>query len=151
MQEIKQSLQNYHPVNQQIADFKAAFEACVNRKLQLLDIKSIKGLQEDLTVEPLYWADVIHGPITLFRLLRDYLVIKGFQCVQHSNINKLRFRIAFIFIDNEEDRYYAFQRLATLRISIPAVSPINPQSVSFPGINVPREQEGERRLSHNIS
>lgn len=74
MQAIKHSLQEYHHVSQQMADFKAAFKLYVNRKPHLSEDECIAGQQEDLTIAPLYLKEDMRGPTTLSWLLRDYLV-----------------------------------------------------------------------------
>lgn len=78
MQTIQISHQVYHPVSQQIVEFKAALEVYVNREPQLSDLEWLECSQEDLSVVLLYLDEVMQGPTRLFRLLRDYIVFKGF-------------------------------------------------------------------------
>lgn len=151
MQAIRNSLQDYHPVSQQLAEFKAALEFYVNRDPQLSNKECIEGLQEDLPVELLYSEDVIRAPTILFRLLRDYIVLKGFEYTQHPANNRIIYGIAFSFFDNGDDSDFALQRLASIRGGAPNAAQVAPPVLHAPVANLAREQEDERRLAHNIS
>lgn len=112
MQAIWLSLQKYRPVTQQLAECKVALEFCVQKDPQLSEIECTDGLQEDLSVELLYSEDVICASTILFRLLRDCLVLKGFDYTQQQANNNIIYEIAFSFFENEDDSDYALERLA---------------------------------------
>lgn len=60
------------------ANFKTVLPLFVTRKPQIPDMECIKGLKEDLMVVMLYSDKMIWASITLFQLIRDYLVFETF-------------------------------------------------------------------------
>lgn len=150
MQAIRKSLAEFVPAGVASNNFKAVLQLFVNMEPQLPNEDCINGLQEDLTVEMLYCDEIIRGPTTLFRLLRDYLVLKGFRYRQHPDTNKLTYGLAVSFFTCEEDREYALQQLKSLRAHPGAAEPR--ANVEVPVVHNPaREQENERRIAHNMS
>lgn len=85
MQAVRSSYQNYYPVSQQLAKFKAALEFYVNWDPQQSNIECIEGLQKNVPVELLYCEYLIRAPTILFRLPGDYIVLIGFE---HSITSK---------------------------------------------------------------
>lgn len=71
-------------------------------------------LQEGLAVELIFCDEIIPGTTLLFRVLADYIVLRGFPYVQNHNTNKFMFGVAHCFVTSE-DREYALQRLLMLR------------------------------------
>lgn len=96
------------------AGFKTILQDYVNRDSQLSNKESITDLQEDLAVKLIYCDEAIRGATTLFRVLKNYPVLKKLNYAQHPNTNKIMFGTAHCFV-TPEDRKYAMKRLSTLR------------------------------------
>lgn len=68
---IKCSLEAFSPVSKQKQEVKAVLDMLLRAEPQLSDEECIDGLRQDLGVELLYSGEIISGPTTLFRLIRD--------------------------------------------------------------------------------
>lgn len=56
------------------ADLKGVLEVTISREHQPPDEETVEELRVDLCVELLYTTELLKGPNTLFRILRDFLV-----------------------------------------------------------------------------
>ena len=68
----------------------------------------ITHLREDLPVEVLYDQEIIRGPSTLYRVLRDYLVFNGLQYAQHEGSNRIVMGLLGILYESEADKKKAY-------------------------------------------
>lgn len=91
------------------------------------------------------------GPTTLFWLPRDYLVLKGFIYAQRSSSNRILNKINFRSFYNRCFCDYAFQKLATIRITASAVDLTFSPSLKVLVRKFLREKGDESRIAHNIS
>lgn len=76
MEVPQKTLHDYNPVTKPNNDFKAYLKVYVNREPELSNIDCINSPQEDLTAELLFCKEMICDPTILFRVLKDYLVLK---------------------------------------------------------------------------
>lgn len=66
------------------AHSKAALNIFINRDPQLGSEETTIDLRNELTVDLLFSNEIIRGPNTLFQILREYSVLKGFKYKRHS-------------------------------------------------------------------
>lgn len=107
-----------------------------------------------MIVELLYCDDIIQGPNTLFRVLRDYSVLKGFKIQQHSKSNTLTHGIANLFFTSHEDCDFAFERLFTMQTSVANTAIVKQNGLPAVATFVyciGREHDDELKLAHNVS
>lgn len=150
LQSIQKTLSEYNPISTSDCQFKSVLALYVNADPQPSNEECIQGLQDDLTVEMLFQEEVLRGPTTLFRLLRDYIVTKGFNYVPCPGSNRIIKGIANSFFDTS-DKEYAFGCLENLRNPI-QVSGSTSQVVSTPSRNnVNQNGEDERKIAHSIA
>lgn len=114
LQAIRSTLHAYVPATLKTADLKAALSVIIDAEPQPCDQECLEILKEDIQVEILFHSEIISGPNVLFRVLRDYLVLKGVPYLRHPNTNKLSYGVANTFLD-DEDKVYAFDQLKSLR------------------------------------
>lgn len=76
----------------------------------------IADIKQDLSVQFLYTNKNLNRPIILFRLLREYLILKGFQYTTDSNCSLIMYRLVDCFFDSEENEIYAKQKLVNTKI-----------------------------------
>lgn len=99
---------------------------------------------EDFPVEVLFCDDLVHGPTptTLCRLLKDYLVLQGFQYKLQPDINRLPNCISYNLVD-EEYKICVYPCIATLRTRS------QQPCVIYSGFG--RESARERKIAYNIA
>lgn len=76
---IKESLNDFKPNSTGHEEFNSVLTLFVEAEPQLINAELISGLKEDVLVEMQFKPDILQGPFTLYRILRDYLVLKGFE------------------------------------------------------------------------
>lgn len=70
---------------------------------------------------------IIREPTILFRLLKNYLDLKGFEYTQHKANNRIIYEFAFsFFFHNREDSEYSLQQLAIIRGGAPNAAQVAP-------------------------
>ena len=74
---IRSQLGAFHPAGNEQKSIKALLTVYIFAEPQLSNQICVAGLQEDLPPNVLYSKEVLAGPHLLYRLLRDYLVLKG--------------------------------------------------------------------------
>lgn len=113
---LRSQLSAFHPVSTALADFKSFLELYINAEPQTDNSESVQGLKDGLTVEMLYQRELLTGPNTLFRILRDNFVLKGCQYVPCSRTRRLIEGAINSFFANEEEKAYAMQRIENIRL-----------------------------------
>lgn len=107
-------LNSFLPGSVKSQDLKAALVTTICAEPQPSNEEALEYLQEDLPVETLYNEELLKGPTTLFRVLRDYLVHIGVPYHPYPRNNRLAFGIANTFFSGE-DQEKAFQILMPTR------------------------------------
>lgn len=84
---------------------------------------------------------MIHGPPTLYRLLRDYLVLKEFKYEKHPDTNRIMNGLARCFFTDKANKALALRSLETT---------LHSKSASIEN-RTTQNYESERKVVHNIS
>lgn len=118
MKTLQTSLNGYHPATQATDDFKAVLHLSVNKEPNKEMRPVLKDYKKTCSKTPLllYCDELIRGRTVLYRVLRDYLVLKHFHHERHPTTNKIMFGLVHCFL-SEKDLEYAFKRLSNLRES----------------------------------
>ena len=139
---IRDALNAYDPRSIIQCDVKATLSIHVSADPQPDPDVCISNLREDLPPEVLYAKEMLRGPTVLYRLIRDYLVVKGLAYTPHPTSNRISHGLVnMIYVDNT-DRILANQSL----ISPPPGSTQGSQQ-SFPQTN----EAPNSKIAHNIS
>ena len=146
--QIREQLQEYNPVRSAIKDVKAAIALIVCADPQPGDENCVMQLREDLPPGTLYSQEMVNGPTTLYRLLRDYLVLKGCHYQQHPESNRISFGLPGTLYDNQVDRDIALQALRNARSTI--TSNNQPEVVNNSRVTTMHE-EPSTRVAHNMA
>lgn len=105
MQTFRQTLNDFKPNGIATTDFNAALASFLMMEQQLPNNECIVGFQEDLIVEAIFCDEIINGPITLPRMLCDYISLKEFDYRPQPNTTKFIFGIAHCFFVKRGSRF----------------------------------------------
>ena len=106
---IRDALNAYDPRSMIQYDVKATLGIHVLAEPQPESDVCIGNLREDLPPEVLYSKEMLRGPTVLYRLIRDYLVVKGLTYTPHLTTNRISHGLVnMIYVDNS-DRILANQ------------------------------------------
>lgn len=108
---VRNSLAAYTPSSKALLDVKTAISVYVDADPQLSNEEVINRVREDLPVESLYETNVIQGPSTLFRTVRDYLSFKGLHYEQHPDNNQVARGSPRMLYTTSQEREYAYLSL----------------------------------------
>lgn len=153
---IRADLSAFNPHSNALKDFKATLELHINKEPQPSNEECLSNLQDDFTVDMLYSSEVLSGPTTLFRILRDYLILLGEAYIKHPEHPNLFYGIANSFL-SEEDKSHAIQILHAQRQSKSSnnVSEANSTNTTPKTDVVIRDErndvDNERKVAYNIS
>lgn len=109
-------LHEFNPTGSHDINVKAALQFWVNSDPLTSTGECILGLNENGSVEIVFHNDFVHGPTTLYHLVRNYLVLKGFVYEMQAGTNRFPNEIAYILLDIEEDKvkHITVQKWTTL-------------------------------------
>lgn len=82
---VKRSLHGFNPTASLSVSAKAVLQSLVNFHPEPSNGECVNGFKEHLTVDLLFHEDLVHSITSLYRVLRDYLVSKGFSYQKHPN------------------------------------------------------------------
>lgn len=102
------------------------FKSMQTRRRQIQSLSNsdaTTNLREDILVEMLYITEFRSGTTTLFRLLRDYLTLKGLQCTQHPNNSAISWGILTMVYGLEQDKRESHEIISIARRYPDAPSP----------------------------
>ena len=91
LEKIRSNLKDYAPISSAHGGIKAAMSVIIMADPQPSDEAAIRDLRQDLPPSVLYSEEALSGPHTLYRILRDYLVVKGCQYKQHPKSNRITY------------------------------------------------------------
>lgn len=90
----------------------------IDNEQKLSNAEYISRPKENLLVKLLFKPDVLFGPATLYRILRHYLVLKGFTCIPLSGSTRIFKGLANFFFNGEEDKKMHLKLLKTCMFRI---------------------------------
>ena len=102
----------------------------------------VSNLRADLPPEVLYAREMLQGPTVLYRLIRDYLVVKGLSYTPHPTTNRISHGLVSMLYVDDTDRMLANQGLTSS-----ASGSTQGSHQSFP----PTIEAPNSKISHNIS
>lgn len=105
----------------------------------------INDSKKDLYVELLYSDENIRTPIILFRILREYLILKDFCYRSDPQNQKIMFELIRCFIDYDSDKNYTSQQVATTKMPTKPSSSSDVVTVRTSGSN------DDRSFAHNMA
>ena len=111
MTQIRIQLNNFNSVVPVVQDVKSAMNILISEEPQPSDADCIQQLRDDLPPNTLFCSEMLSGPTTLFRLLRDYLILKGLTYSPHPGTSRLSHGIVNMLYDDENDVGLSFQYL----------------------------------------
>ena len=114
---IRATLYGYRPSSSGQADIKAALATFISQDPQLSNEECINTLRDDLPPEVLCPTEFLKGPTTLFRILRDYLTVKGLQYTPHPRSNRIAYGLVDMFFVDVPDRIIANASLSACHSS----------------------------------
>ena len=85
---IRDALSSYEPRSMIQCDVKATIAPHVMAEPQPDPKVCVSNLRADLPPELLYAREMLRGPNVLYRLIRDYLVVKGLSYTLHPTPNR---------------------------------------------------------------
>lgn len=109
---LKSLLSSYEPFGIQTKELKSTLSLYVNMEPQLTNRQVISALKEDLPVTTLFHRNIVTSPSTLYKILREYLLLQGWEYTPHPDTDKIAYGIANSFFDSPIDKEYAFNALA---------------------------------------
>ena len=147
---LRSQIVAYEPVSFAHKEFKAAVAAIMNSDPQPSNEECIQRVREEIPVECMFSRMNLTGPTTIYRILRDYLVLNGFQYSAHPQTSHraISMGIAHSLLEYDEDKNVAYQNWAT-RVG----HPDNSHTTNNDGNHQGRNQNGmeERHIAHNLS
>jgi hypothetical protein len=81
---IRRELHQYKPSNAEQAAIKDAIGITINNDPQDTEQEYVDAIVEVLPVDILYDQTILSGPPVLFRVIRNYLQLKGLVYQQHQ-------------------------------------------------------------------
>lgn len=97
------NLNAYSPASNLHAAVKAVLGMFILEEPQPDNDTYTAGLRTDHTMELLYHEDMLRGPTTVFRILREHFVLKRISYVDHSNSNSITYGHINMFLTSDED------------------------------------------------
>ena len=144
---IRATLDGYSPSSSVQADIKAALATVVSRDPQPSNEECINTLRDDLPHEFLYSTELLKGSTTLFRILRDYLVVKGLQYTPHPRSNRIAYGLVDIFFTDVPYRIIANANLSAYHSSSTSPSVNHGNQSSQPSSHLSMDS----KIAHNIA
>ena len=123
-------------------------ELYINEDPQPPNVECITSLREDLPPEVLYSNEVIKGPTMLFRILRDYLSLKGLTYSQHPMSNRISHGLVNMFYVDPSEQHLAMQNFAPPQASN---SVHHNQASSSPTQGTMSNVTSDQKLAHNVA
>ena len=151
LERIRSVLASFKPATIKSQDLKAALETNICIDPQPTNEEALENLQEDITVDTLYNEEILSGPTTLFRVLRDYLVHIGIPYKQHPKKNLLSLGIALTFFYGEEQEYALKMAMPQKQQTVNAPSPIHTTQATEFITTEPRKEDSERKAAVSVS
>lgn len=111
----REQLNFFCPVGDAQKDIKAVLDISVNAEPQRSDNEALTDIRENFSAELLYWDESIKWPIFLFRLLRDYPILKCFRYDFDRENQRIVFELANCSFHADNDKAYARQELVSMR------------------------------------
>lgn len=110
--------------------------------------KAISGLQDEIHVGNLFNDNIFAGPTVLYRVLRDFLLIKGYKYELYPATSKLSYGGAKSCFPDPSDRDYAIFHLKALREGNPAVPMTQTTKPYWSNYTL---KDNETNLAYNIA
>jgi len=156
LQQIQTMLSEYDPPSFPQKDIKATMALTIMKEPQWPDEVAVQALREDISAEVLYSDEMLRGPTTLFRILRDYLRHYGLEYSQGPGSNRISNGLVNMFLVFDEDKQFAFGQLSKFHLR---ANPSGESSHSQPGQShssgATHESSGaegnERKLAQSLS
>ena len=139
--EIRDSLSSYDPRSMIQCDVMATIAPHVLAIPQPISDVCVSNLRADLPAEVLCAREMFQGPTALYRLIRDYLVVKGFSYTPHTTTNRISHGLVNMVYIDDTDRMLANQGL-----TIVASGSTQGSHQSFP----PTLEALNSKIAHNI-
>lgn len=144
VQTIRSTLKAFTPISRAQQEVKAVLELFIPIEAQPPDDHCIESLRQDLGAELLYSNKCIKGATTVFRILRDYLLLKGLRYVPNPENQRIIYGFYKSIYESETDKEFAKRQLRNIR------APVEATSSDFSSVTVTREND-DRRIAHNIA
>lgn len=133
-------------------------EVYVKAEHQRSNDEIISDIMQDLSAQLLYCEESIKRPITIFRLLRDYLILKGFGYIYDKEKQRVMYGLVNCFLDAEVDRAYVWQKSATIKTPVTIGSSVEVVIICAPndnrdtnvGQNMAKRSEKYDKISGNL-
>lgn len=109
-------LHESNPTKSASVNVRAMLQSWINLAHRRAAKNVLIDLRQDLPVEALFHEDLVHFPTTLYLLLRDFLLVKGLSYQKHPNTNRLINGTSCIFLDDNDDKSYAYHCIFTIRM-----------------------------------
>lgn len=144
---IRATLAGYRPSSSAQADVKAALATIISQDPQPSNEECINTLRDDLPPEVLYSTELLKGPTTLFRILRDYLAVKGLTYSPHPRSNRIAYGLVDMFFTDVPDRIIANANLSANHSSSTSPSVNHSNQSSQPTSHLGMDS----KIAHNIA
>lgn len=109
---IRLQLKAYKPQSGAQANIKAALEVYTDMEPQLSRDANIQGIRDDFPPQVLYNPEVTKGPHSLFRHIRDYLVLQGIQYEPAEGTNRIIYGLPKMLYLSDDERDMATNLLS---------------------------------------
>ena len=116
-------LSEWNPVDIPSGNLKAALQVNFRTSSEFSDDECIRNLQDDITADCLYYEEIINGPPLVYRLIRDYFILKGFKYRKQRNQKDIAFELSQCFFDDEDDKKFAEEQLEYIRSRKTTIAP----------------------------
>ena len=114
---LRTQLTNYTPISPHQINVRATILMHLSADPQPPNEVLITRLREDLPVEVLYDQENIRGPSTLYRILRDYLVLNGLEYSQHEGSNRIVMGLPATLYESEAEKMKAYEAVSSCTTS----------------------------------
>ncbi len=157
LSKLVQDLEALDPSLTKAKDVKSTLLSILKDDPQPSPDECITRVREELPVETLYDPDLLSGPATLFRILRDYLIIKEFVYQRDPSDVKIYMGLLFSFYNTPEEQNYARGVIRMLRRPILAEPANETSEPGSPGTKYhfitdhSRREDDERKTAHNMA
>lgn len=148
LEAIRANLEGYRPSSSAQADVKAALATIIVQDPQPPAEDCIDALRDDLPPEVLYSKELLKGPTTLFRILRDYLTVKGLHYTAHARSNRIAYGLVDMFFTDIPDRIVANANLSASHSASTSPSINNSNQSSQPQSS---HLSLDSKIAHNIA
>ena len=157
LSKIVKTLEDLQPALAKAQDVKATLLSIMKEDPQPSPDECIVRIREELPVETLFDPDLLSGPATIFRVLRDYLKLKNFDYQQDPSDIKIYMGLLFSFYSSPEEQNFGRGILRVLP-NLVIAEPVNPQNApSSPNTKYhfitdhSKKEDDERKLAHNMA